>query len=556
MNGPPLDRQGALDWLAQQRVGTVDIERWIEESDLRAAALNGLTSLNQVRRVLDDLKQALADGKEFSEWREAYQFDMPASRLDLIVRNHVQAATVAGRFEAALASGDYLMFVTTKDDRVTTPCRIRDGMIRHSTDPSWQGSIPPLHANSFHPQQEVSGQAYLGLKARYSGVMVEAVGKSGGRFTVTANHPVLTTDGWMNANDLGEGVQLLCYRGKVDNCSAATSANKNNPPSKIEQVFDTLSLRGRASIPSAALDLNGDEVFLQGDVDIVSADGQLVDRIQAEFFQTIQQLLLVLSLQKHPILSSLRQKLGIPRFPRRGMITPIRKGFFSVMTDERGYSVRFDPVSLEMSRQSLAAYSILCGKLSKRNAAKIALDKIVLNNPFIERNAAGFSSSPFSGADGVVFGFGPLRDSRLSDVFIGGFHVNPNASRDLGEAHAGLIQTDEIVNLRRFDYSGHVYDLQTKTGLIITHGGANDAHYFLSNCRCTLVRLTPEQAWLRSRNNTGLFQDDPTIAADDGWGNAPQPLDPGIRDALKDALLDLPDQLRQSAAEHLKEMLP
>ena len=56
MNGPPLDRQGALDWLAQQRVGTVDTERWIEASDLRAAALNGLTSLNQVRRVLDDLK--------------------------------------------------------------------------------------------------------------------------------------------------------------------------------------------------------------------------------------------------------------------------------------------------------------------------------------------------------------------------------------------------------------------------------------------------------------------------------------------------------------------
>ena len=222
MNGPPLDRQGALDWLAQQRVGTVDTERWIEESDLRAAALNGLTSLNQVRRVLDDLKQALADGKEFSEWRDAYQFDMPASRLDLIVRNHVQAATVAGRFEAALASGDYLMFVTTKDDRVTTPCRIRDGMIRHSTDPSLQGSIPPLHAN----------------------------------------------------------------------------------------------------------------------------------------------------------------------------------------------------------------------------------------------------------------------------------------------------------------------------------------------CRCTLVRLTPEQAWLRSRNNTGLFQDDPTIAADDGWGNSPQPLDPGIRDALKDALLDLPDQLRQAAAEYMKELLP
>ena len=46
--------------------------------------------------------------------------------------------------------------------------------------------------------------------------------------------------------------------------------------------------------------------------------------------------------------------------------------------------------------------------------------------------------------------------------------------------HAGIVTVDQIVKIRYFNWSNHVYDLQSSYGLIIAQG------IIVSNCRCTM----------------------------------------------------------------------
>jgi len=50
------------------------------------------------------------------------------------------------------------------------------------------------------------------------------------------------------------------------------------------------------------------------------------------------------------------------------------------------------------------------------------------------------------------------------------------------------VALDKVVRVRRFFFRGHVYDLQTDTGLIVANGT------IISNCRCTVQPITRVEA--------------------------------------------------------------
>lgn len=118
-----------------------------------------------------------------------------------------------------------------------------------------------------------------------------------GRFlTVTPNHPVLTSRGWIRAHSLHVGDNLVCYRdlktSGVDDPAAldsGTTSFGNYPdiqhvPAQIDQVFRALTDNGaRRGMVSSATDFYSDPVNCE--IEVVPVDSDLTADINAALGQ-------------------------------------------------------------------------------------------------------------------------------------------------------------------------------------------------------------------------------------------------------------------------------
>lgn len=135
----------------------------------------------------------------------------------------------------------------------------------------------------------VSGPAIrAGYRRKYSGEII-VIGTAGGHeLTVTANHPILTDNGWIAAGLLVEGDNVIS-RSNFDR-PGSICPNVYQDESSIQDVFDSLSVGGnvfRFSVSPG--DFHGD--VSDGEVDVVFPDGFLRDGVnsaplqeQKEFF--------------------------------------------------------------------------------------------------------------------------------------------------------------------------------------------------------------------------------------------------------------------------------
>lgn len=519
-----------------------------------------MMDLDLLKDVQDSLDMALADGVPFSEWRKQIMPVLQAKgwwgkanmvdpltgelkrvtlgtphRLATIFRTNMQASYAVGaweQIEAQAADAPYLMYDAVDDFRTRPAHRAWDDKVLRWDDKWWRTHYPPNGFNSVVPNQRVSGFAYLGLKAWYSGPVVEVVGRSGGRFTVTAQHPVLTTRGWVDAKDLRKGDKLIAYRSDV--CLSAPSADlhEDDLPPTIEQAFEALGTGARASLQRAALYLNGDVEFFDGDVDVVGLDRKLVEHVQASANEFVAKLLLLKA--DHAVL---------PAEPGHCALAPIKgggsgdgaglEGDFaqmagSVLPFNAGLSVRFDPISAKVTCNILPAFPESLGKLPQSHAGLVQL------NDSIRHGFSDFRPSPpakFFANNPRGLGFGSLGNSSIAKRFIGGFEVNANAHGDIIDAHAGLVELDDVADLIFRDYNGHVYDLQTATGNIAAFGGVGKPHYVISNCRCSVIQLDDNDL-----ESMGLTVDKAPRTRFEDWRNPrtgqveriPEGIDPGF----------------------------
>jgi len=138
----------------------------------------------------------------------------------------------------------------------------------------------------------------------------------------------------------------------------------------------------------------------------------------------------------------------------------------------------------------------------------------------------------------------------------------PGLFGELLDACAGGVERDEIVEIRKFHWSGHVYDFSTETGLIVAGG------VVVSNCRCGVVQLSRRQVEAR-----GLTVAEAPPVATRAWRNrrtgrierVPEGIDPGwaynpgavrgvqLGRVLADKIETMPDRLARAAvADMLK----
>ena len=134
----------------------------------------------------------------------------------------------------------------------------------------------------FHPRCRLPGtrvvvpDLFTVTRAWYAGEAVELLLSSGTRLSVTANHVLLGPRGWMRADELREGDDVVY-------CPGLERVMGRDPqyeqvPARVEEIFTAAAMtRGMAtmSMPVSAEDLHGDGRFIEGKVDVVAPTGLL-----------------------------------------------------------------------------------------------------------------------------------------------------------------------------------------------------------------------------------------------------------------------------------------
>jgi hypothetical protein len=155
------------------------------------------------------------------------------------------------------------------DGNEDEPCKKRNGRIVTLAD--------ALKEKLAHPNAVIGGTLVegmgdieVGLGASWSGPVFELETASGNRLTVTPNHPVLTTRGWVVAKDLRQGDYVVRDDGQD---ADAASSDFEYEPSFVEEVLEALKPSGtHTRVVATPDDLHGDGRLVDGEVDVVRAN--------------------------------------------------------------------------------------------------------------------------------------------------------------------------------------------------------------------------------------------------------------------------------------------
>lgn len=138
----------------------------------RAFTVSGLTSLDQIQRVMDSLEAATQNGQTFRDWKKAVLADvpdlgkLPADRLDNVFRTAIQTHYNIGRWEQLERNRErrpYLMYDAINDGRTRPAHRAMDNHIAPIDDPIWNRWYPP---NGFRCRCSVIALTEAQAKAR------------------------------------------------------------------------------------------------------------------------------------------------------------------------------------------------------------------------------------------------------------------------------------------------------------------------------------------------------------------------------------------------------
>jgi 8-oxo-dGTP pyrophosphatase MutT (NUDIX family) len=338
----------------------------------------------------------------------------------------------------------------------------------------------PAHPWSFLPGTRIQGDIIAALKAFYSGPAVEIRTSSGERLRVTINHPVMTNFGAVSAGNLREGMKLFRQRHVIRNTFVLGMADQNDNPLMIEEIFETLRGKGFVAVAPSADDLHGDARCVYGDVDIVCADRRLLRHLQASLGQSSSKFVF----PKTDVFAEPRAVSGgsLRAFRERSSSAFRSSPSIAALTNDGRFSSQFYGEPLETFRsgtpansnaiasqeltQDIALYSTFIGKLFERRAGAVSLDQLC-SLTWLENAARAASITHFNAA--------------AFKAAINHFARQAAFIRDLVDAGTFSVEHDEIIELRRFEYVGHIYDVQSTKGWIVT------PETLCFQCRCAFV---------------------------------------------------------------------
>ena len=309
------------------------------------------------------------------------------------------------------------------DEDVCSPNEDAGAIDLDDTFPSGDDA-PPGHPNCFSGDTLVSASSRItgASKRWHQGEMVVVRAASGQELTGTVNHPVLSRRGWVALGSLAEGDSLVrCLSSQA----VRIADHHEDGPTRIEEVARAALESRRMSshkVPLTAKHFHGDAT--DGDVAIIAADRGLRSRDNA-------------ALSKHQKHSRLKRALR----------------------------------SLAAKLASFCDFAAV--SLAMDGAARCSVGVNDLGGALLGRHLR-----PLDGLGGASVARGnaatiePMGERLAADAKL---------ARELLNGRAFEVALDQIVSVRRVDFSGHVYNLQTIAG----HYNANG--FVVHNCRCAIV---------------------------------------------------------------------
>ncbi len=413
------------------------------------------------RQIVNAVDSGYREGQTLPEVALSIRKIIPAIaryRADAIARTETHGAANYGSNEAAIGLGLPIRreWLAAQDERTRPTHAEADGQIVGPDDrfqvgesflayPGDPAGDPEEVINCFAPWSLVHvGSLQAAMFREYSGQLIEVSFGSPVNLTVTPNHPVLTDRGWIAAGLLKEGDNLI-------QCAARNDAGARIDPDEChgyataEQLYRLAESLCRTKRPiDKVVDLHG-EVIPGENVDIVPIKGDLLAACDAARLQELE-------------------NFSLPE-------TDIPLGFF-LARRMIGLSM---PVFSQYADGSMSG----CGPV-----------------------AALFRGEEFGGP-GVPFTHAWQRDIQVSEAAIDGcaryadFGCNPvdrvsglNESQHIGVMagtrlnklvpHGFRCELAPIISIRRFHYSGPVFNFESRNGLLLNDG------IITHNCRCTL----------------------------------------------------------------------
>lgn len=403
---------------------------------------------------------------------------------ETVFRTNVKTATGAGR--QMLAMSDELegflaawRYVAVGDTDTRSNHNAMDGFMASVRNPVWRVWLPPNGFNCLLPGTRVAGAFVAASRARYSGQAVKLRTADGVTLAVTANHPVLTGRGWIAAQHVRDGDYLLRHAGGVQGLDGAAedpvppplvagrAVHNQKMPALVENVFDTFAAGGVASLSrSSPLDFHGDARAFQSDVDVVLAYGH---------------------------------------FPNDSDTGGLQGG------NDVGLAFPVPPARLSVASGGVRDAVL---RRADRSSRRVPSPTALLRDTF--------------GGVGSGFDRRPLQPFRVGATarlnLMLDKHPTDDGARDaerFGQRLLALsreIRPDKCIGVEMFDFTGHVFDLQTPTGWLFANG------LVASNCRCAVAEITIDDARDMGRlDAAGRFKDDPLrdVMPDPGFDHSP-----------------------------------
>lgn len=374
-----------------------------------------------VKEFQDVIVQNLVQGNGLRSIRGevAKVLDVPLSRSLTIVRTETLGAVREASIESYRENEDVVeswVWTAARNGRTCASCLAMDG--REFPLSIAFGS----HPNCFPSGVVVTGPATVGVTSRwFEGDIVNIVTASGRSLSVTKNHPILTTKGWVSAGSLNESDYV------ISSFDAQRVGSLINPydyqvPSLIENV-STAFCRKQSSItrvvPVAPEDFHGDGFSSQ-----VAVIG--TNRLLRSGFDSLTQ-------EDH-------SKFGFSGGDSESFLLP----------SESPFAFGFKGVNRFSSCD-------MCGNNSK----SMLFGSLVPSNDPV---AFGLRTSP-----DIIF--------KENSLDYGSANSEELCKRLL--RLTGLVRADKITDVRFSKFNGQVYNLETTQGWMLANGIVSH------NCRCT-----------------------------------------------------------------------
>lgn len=473
-----------------------------------ATTVSFLSSLEQIETVIKAVNKSIADGgtfKDFQKLIEESEIILPKHYLDNVFRTNIQSAYGHGRWQQQQrnkAKRPYLMYSAINDSRVRPSHLALNRIVRPIDDPFWLTHYPPLGFRCFLPDTKIDGASHGAIKRFYSGKIVELVTKSGRKLRVTANHPILTSRGWVVAELIKQGDNLIAYDRPVEslNANGLTREVYNNEfVPTAENLFKTFVGHALAVGEASSFKFDGDIFTFDSEIHIDILNDGLSIKINPKGGQGIKQRMFVIRND-----GTCFERFETSSTPESGNVIP------NIVLSKNSINIANGSVE---STSNITLADIL--RLIEIKDSKLQLSIGVSSG--IPGSRALTLNSAWSLFDGLPLDrFGLALCSQDNALFeklsSHGMSDDSGLFGYLVDAHASHVAVDPVVNVIEDFFSGHVYDFQSDSGLLSADG------IITHNCRCTVIALTEKQAL-----KYGITPDDklPEVAEALDWSSHP-----------------------------------